>query len=102
MCAGDADRSYSVHLRYQPERGDMVEEWLDAGIQVQTEKYNRNGVRYVVRQISVQEYDKGEKKLCRRIREIRQEVTGEIRLEFYRRDAHGYLEQIPLAPLSMS
>lgn len=102
MNAGDVDRSYSVHLRYQPESGDMVDEWLDAGMQVQTEKYSRNGVKYVVRQISIQEYDGGEKKPSRRIWEIRQETTGETQLEFYRRDAQGYLEQISLAPISLS
>ena len=100
MYAGDADQSYSVHLRYQPEGREQVEEYLKASMQVQTEKYSRNGVKYAVRQISIQEYDEGEKKPCRRIREIRQEATGETRLEFYRRDGQGYLEQVPLASLS--
>jgi hypothetical protein len=101
MYVGDADQSYSVHLRYQPESGDMVDEWLDAGMHVQTEKYSRSGVKYVVRQISIQEYVEGKEKLSRRIWEIRQEATGETRLEFYRRDGQGYLEQVPLAPLSL-
>ena len=102
MYVGNADQSYSVHLRYQPEGREQVEEYLKASIQIQTEKYSRNGVKYVIRQISIQEYDEGKEKLSRRIWEIRQEATGETRLEFYRRDGQGYLEQVPLAPLSLS